>query len=105
MELRADLDNRWVKFEDVEFLIQAYPLSQGAYLPGTNNTYGEFLWERFDYCLLDWKNLFMDGEVFEFNDSNKRTLFDHATLVSDFILNSIEEFDIDFVAEKKTSRT
>ncbi len=103
MELKTDLEQHWVKFDDMEFLIRPYPLSQGAYLPGTNNTHGEFLWEKFDYCLLDWKNLTMDGEEFEFNNDNKRMLFDHASLVSDFILSNIHEFDIDFLMEKKTS--
>lgn len=85
--------NTWVKYDDntdVEFLLRPVPYS---YMKADTETLPEVLAANFDYCVVDWKGLDSDGEVFECNAENKRYLFDYVTPIREFVMLKVSEIN------------
>lgn len=96
---------RWVSFDkgkknSPEFLVRSFPFSltkKEVSLDGIQDNKltidGDDMWQRFDYCLQDWKKIDDadgDGE-FKYNEENKRYIFDYVDEIRNFVFGMINE--------------
>lgn len=84
MDLKSkNIEKRWVDYDDkVKFCVRPHPFS----LESMKREPIENLWERFNYCCVDWKGINMDGKPFECNEANKKHIFDYYSSLATFVL-------------------
>ncbi len=75
-----------IKGECIEFqghvvlFIRPFPASEGIFAPTNVKELTDASWVRFEHCLQGWKGIKDEDEEtdFEYNDENKKFLFDYA---------------------------
>jgi len=87
---KSIITEKWVKYiddEEVEFKIRPFPQSNGLMPSDDIDAQVKFNWKVFDYCLTDWRGLVDDDDKqLEFNETNKRFIFDYVREIFSFVL-------------------
>ena len=96
---------QWVDYpegEEVKFKIRPFPMSQGMWMPDDKTDIVDFMWKRFNYCVVDWQGVDdEEGNPFNCTEENKKFIFDYAQDIMGWISSQIIESS-DNLIEKKT---
>lgn len=86
------LDKKWFTYKDgddvAQFQVRPFPFSN---IKMDADELILHLWEQFDYCLVGWKDIDDDGTPYEYNDDNKKKLFDFYEHIREFVFSKAKE--------------
>lgn len=100
----------WVTYtedEDVELKIRPFSLFSLSKLPTATNIEMSDFWNIYDYVLMDWKGIEDEDGPLEFNEENKKMVYDYDQEISAFVVSQASEMREKIVSEKevKNSKT
>jgi hypothetical protein len=102
MKIKRDvIKGQWVDFEgDVRLQVRPFPASEGLFTPTNAEEMSEATWARFNYCLLRWEGLKEeDDSEFEFNEDNKRFVFNYIQDIVLFVITQTRIMEGDITKE------
>jgi hypothetical protein len=90
---------KWVTYDkdkDIKIKIRPYPKTQAMYGVGDKDL-AQLAWDRFNYCLVDWKGLLDDDDAeWPCSEDNKKYIFDYDNgELFQWISNCISELKAD----------
>lgn len=97
------LEGKWVDYLDMRLLIRPFPASAFPFtISSADMKSGEYFWTITKACLMGWENVNdVDGNPIEFNEENKRLLYDYVEGVGYFIHSESEKMLKEFNADLK----
>jgi len=88
------IKGEWVKFvddPDIEFLIRPFSLFSLTKLPNEDNVDMTEFWNIFNYIVLQWKGIKINGKEAKCDEENKKIVYDYDQDLVVFAVNAAGE--------------
>lgn len=70
------LESEWVEYEDIKLLIKPLSTRLNPYLLNGNVKIGEYYWEVFNQCVIDWEGIVdVEDKPIKCNTTNKDLVY------------------------------
>jgi hypothetical protein len=90
-------EEKWFTNEqdaDVKVLLRRFPVSNSLFAPDDDDRVMKLAWQRFEYCIVDWKGFLDESDAkLECNSDNKKLVFDYDVDTLMWISGLVVAFD------------